>query len=707
MRTAYNHTLRTELKELNKSWSQEVEDDLDNSAQLEKYNDDPFDPHAIARLRPIAYQKAIKMSYIDNLIQWGDNLFREYSIESILEATMLYVEAYDMLGNKPTDSGPCDLPAPMNLAQIRTYSKQKTKTKTLQGIPEFLIEIEQSQGPTASSTQPTPHNLIPGDYFCLPENDKYIGYWTTIQQRLYNIRHKLNIDGVQENLALFQPPINPLALVEAFAAGESIGEALSTLQVAFPYYRFDVLIEKAREATQLTIQLGQSVLVALEKNDAEALAILNSNNQQNILSLTSIAKQEQIDQAGQSIEALQASLQNATDRLNHYTQLINKGLSGWEIAQTLLEIEAIESQTLAQAIKGVAAIAHLFPTIYGFSDGGASPGFSISEGASILEGTGNTLSMGSGLAGTQAGFARRAEDWTLQQTIAQDDIEQIKQQILAAQTQQRMAQQDLTILQKNLDQEQKVETFLKSKFTNQQLYQWLIGKSSALYFQAYQLAYELCVTVQQAWQYELGASQNFIQPGYWNNLHHGLLAGEGLQLSLQRMENAFMRQNKRKFEIVKMVSLKADYPKEFENLVNTGTCTFQLEQKYFDADYPNHTFRQIKTIALSFPAVLGPYQTIHATLTQTSNTLTWPDGSQHKDFRTNQQVALSQGLNDSGLFELNFNDARYLPFEGTGAVSAWKLEIPTATNPRLISTDNKLDKLTDVIITLRYTALPN
>ena len=708
LRTAYNHPLRTELKELKKSWSTEVEKELDNSAQLEEHHDDPSDPHAIARLRPIAYQKAIFMSYVDNLIQWGDNLFREYSIESILEATMLYVEAYDLLGNQPTDSGPCDLPAPMNLTQILTDSG-----RTLQTIPEFLVQIEQSQGPTGiASAQPIPHNLIPGDYFCLPENDQFIAYWTTIQQRLYNIRHELNIDGVQENLALFQPPINPLALVEAFAAGESIGEALSTLQVAFPYYRFDVLVEKAREATQLAIQLGQSVLAALEKNDAEALAILNSNNQQNILSLTSMVKQEQIDQAGQSIEALQASLQNATDRLNHYTQMINKGLSGGEIAQLTLEGTAVTLQTTSQVVKGISVIVYDVPTIFGLADGGSHPGASVQASSSILEGSANALSMGSGLAGTQAGFARREEDWTLQQTIAQDDIDQINQQILAAQTQQRMAQQDLVILQKNLDQEQKVETFLKSKFTNQQLYQWLIGKSSTLYFQAYQLAYELCVTAQQAWQFELGVSQNFIQPGYWNNLHHGLLAGEGLQLSLQRMENAFMRQNKRKFEIVKMVSMK-DIPSEkdhslkaFDDLINNGTCTFQLGQESFDADYKGHTFRQIKTIALSFPAVLGPYQSIHATLTQTSNTLTWPGGSQKKDFRTNQQVALSQGLNDSGLFELNFNDARYLPFEGTGAVSHWKLEIPIDTNPGLISTDEKLDKLTDAIITLRYTALP-
>ncbi|MEL7063782.1 MAG: hypothetical protein AAFP00_08585, partial [Bacteroidota bacterium] len=65
--------------------------------------------------------------------------------------------------------------------------------------------------------------------------------------------------------------------------------------------------------------------------------------------------------------------------------------------------------------------------------------------------------------------------------------------------------------------------------------------------------------------------------------------------------------------------------------------------------------------------------------------------------RANQQVALSQGLNDSGLFQLNFNDPRYLPFEGTGAISSWVLEMNGNNNP-------DLENLTDVIIRLQYTS---
>lgn len=37
----------------------------------------PFQPHAVARTRPIAYQYSVVMKYLDNLIAWGDSLFRD------------------------------------------------------------------------------------------------------------------------------------------------------------------------------------------------------------------------------------------------------------------------------------------------------------------------------------------------------------------------------------------------------------------------------------------------------------------------------------------------------------------------------------------------------------------------------------------------------------------------------------------------------
>src|SRR5690606_34814242 len=61
-------------------------------------------------------------------------------------------------------------------------------------------------------------------------------------------------------------------------------------------------------------------------------------------------------------------------------------------------------------------------------------------------------------------------------------------------------------------------------------------------------------------------------------------------------------------------------------------------------------------------------------------------------------IAISRGVGDSGMFELNFNDPRYLPFEGTGAVSSWRLSMPRATN-RI-----DFEAISDVILQVRYTA---
>jgi hypothetical protein len=50
---------------------------------------------------------------------------------------------------------------------------------------------------------------------------------------------------------------------------------------------------------------------------------------------------------------------------------------------------------------------------------------------------------------------------------------------------------------------------------------------------------------------------------------------------------------------------------------------------------------------------------------------------------------------------LNFGDAQYLPFEGTGAVSSWTLTFPEHDGEEQ---KDVLSRLTDIIICVRYTA---
>jgi len=240
----------------------------------------------------------------------------------------------------------------------------------------------------------------------------------------------------------------------------------------------------------------------------------------------------------------------------------------------------------------------------------------------------------------------------------------------------------------------------------------MANRLSGLYFQAYKLAYDLAKQAEKAFQFEYGSNDTFINFGHWDSRRKGLLAGESLRLDLARLEKAVLDRDSRYLEITKPISLLQLDPQAFLDFKKEGSCQFSFAEQMFDRDFPGHYFRIIKSLSISIPAVIGPYQTFKATLTQTGHkTLLAPDptGVQYllgteatmpesirADWRANQQIAISTGVEDSGMFQLNFNDSRYLPFEGTGAVSTWKLEMPKATNPI------DFDTISDVIIHLRY-----
>ncbi|HEY6186457.1 MAG TPA: RHS repeat-associated core domain-containing protein [Pyrinomonadaceae bacterium] len=94
----------------------------DVERQVAEWRDNPFNPHLIARLRITAYQKNVVMRYIDNLIAWGDQLFSRDTIESINEATQLYVLASNMLGPRPQRIPPIGTVEPLTYGESHPQS---------------------------------------------------------------------------------------------------------------------------------------------------------------------------------------------------------------------------------------------------------------------------------------------------------------------------------------------------------------------------------------------------------------------------------------------------------------------------------------------------------------------------------------------------------------------------------------------------------
>lgn len=701
-------------------WGQtpeKLEKILADSKQIAVYNNDPFDPDAIAHLRSTTFQKAVVMKYIDNLIKWADHLFAQDTWEAIGEATMLYVMAKDLLGDKPQLSGTCK--------QQKTATFQDILDKYGEDIPEFLIQLENLMTPSGSDLllRSKPYNDV-NSYFCIGENKKFTEYWDRVEDRLFKIRHCMNLYGESRSLSLYESPINPMDLIKAFASSggkNNSSKVFSSVSARIPEYRFSFIMNQAKNITSSLIQLGNSLLNTLEKKDIEQLTLLKQTQEQHIHNLTIRIKEAQLSQTKANLKALNENLKNAQNRYDHYTGLIATGLIPAETLHLQATILSNALSLTGSVMKLSSSIAHLVPNAgspFAMTYGGREIGSSMNAVGSYFD----ILSGISGFVGnlslTMAGYQRRESEWKFQQKTAGYDMSNIKYQIEAAQLAQVIAEREIDVAKKQIEQNKETESFYKTKFTNEDLYLWTSNRLSTIYFQTYTLAYDLALSAEKAYQFERNTNEQFINFGCWDSLKKGLYSGEALQLNLSQLENADINTGKRCLEIKKSISLLQSNPLELINLKNKGVCNFEFAEKLFDLDYPGHYRRQLKSVSITIPAIVGPYQNIKASLTQLTNKIIMkPDlnavnyllGDENasapdsdvlrSNWKINQQIVLSTGVNDFGLFQLNFSDERYLPFEGTGAVSTWKLEMDKVSNPI------DFESISDIIIQLNYEAL--
>src|SRR3989442_6700916 len=85
-------------------------------------------------------------------------------------------------------------------------------------------------------------------------------------------------------------------------------------------------------------------------------------------------------------------------------------------------------------------------------------------------------------------------------------------------------------------------------------------------------------------------------------------------MDLKRNELAYHEKHKRELELIRHVSLRQLDPLALLTLKATGTCTVTIPEWLYDRDCPGHYMRRIKTVALSMPSVVGPYTSVHCTL---------------------------------------------------------------------------------------------
>ncbi|WP_240042831.1 neuraminidase-like domain-containing protein [Photorhabdus luminescens] len=688
------------------------------------WNDDPLDsvdPDAVAQHDPMHYKVATFMRTLDLLIEQGDYAYRQLERDTLAEAKMWYMQALHLLGDKPHLSLSSTW-KDTKLEEAADLEKQKAHAKA-------IADLRQGQPTSTGST-----DEIKTDLFLPQVNEVMLSYWQKLEQRLYNLRHNLSIDGQPLHLPIFATPADPKALLSAAVANSQGGSNLPSGFISV--WRFPHMLENARSMVSQLTQFGSTLQNIIERQDAEALNMLLQNQAAELI-LTNLSIQDKtIEELDVEKTVLEKTRSGAQSRFDSYSKFYNEDINAGEKQAMALRASVAGISTALQASHLAGAALDLAPNIFGFADGGSHWG-------AIAQATGNVMEFSASVMNTEADkisqsetYRRRRQEWEIQRNNAETELKQIDAQLGSLAIRREAAVLQKTSLKTQQEQTHAQLTFLQHKFSNQALYNWLRGRLSAIYFQFYDLAVARCLMAEMAYHWETNdTTANFIKRGAWQGTHAGLLAGETLMLNLAQMEDAHLKQEQRVLEVERTVSLAEVYKEKSQfsltekiaelvknksgtassgsNTLTFGTGNAQtslqasvsLADLQIRNDYPENSgvgnVRRIKQISVTLPALLGPYQDVQAILSYS--------GKASELAESCKSLAVSHGMNDSGQFQLDFNDGKFLPFEGI------KIDEGTLTLsfPNAISKEDKkdekgkqqamLESLNDIILHIRYT----
>lgn len=661
------------------------------------------DPDVIAMNDPMHYKMAIFLNTVNLLIEQGDSAYRMLQRDYLAQAKMCYLQASQLLGPRPSIDYNASWPNPTVAAEAQEIVVLDSDTPDA-AAPTYLIQALRAFLAEQNG------NFLP------PYNAELLTYWDKLGVRFYNLRHNLSLDGQPLSLPLYAEPMSPTELQRRHGAGDGAGGNSVANSGLVSEFRFPVLLEKARVAVNSVMQFGASLLGVLDRRDSENMTLLMQTQQQQVLAMTQEIQNNNIAVLQDGLIALQSSLKGAQVRLSHYSNLYSNWISSSEETAMDLRTASAALNISAQPLHTTAAGLDMVPNIFGLACGGTKYGAAVTAVGIGLQIGAMANDLSAQRLDISEQYRRRREDWQIQRDNAQSEVAQLEAQIQSQTQQISMAQKQLNLAKLELANQQAVYDLQATRFTGRELFNWMTGRLSSLYYQLYDVTLSMCLSCKAALAREIGpdrANNLFIAP-MWNDLYQGLLAGEGLLLELQRMDNTFIKEDKRGLEILKTVSLnvqifKSDSDTSFDEMLNAVlsgqsptaqggvemamsgpdklVITLQMDTLGLRTAYgTREKVGRMKNISVTLPALLGPYQDIEATLAHSSGTY----------------VALSRGLDDSGLFVVDFNDPKYLPFEGV-PVDSGSLILTFFHAGQGGSQRELVKSLVDVIYQIRYT----
>ncbi|KAJ3456455.1 hypothetical protein MRS44_016478 [Fusarium solani] len=643
------------------------------------------------------------MKYAEILAAAGHAHFRQGTLEGLPLAIQRYVEAGHILGPEPPKVPKLGNKKPRTFANLSQEDAQLEL-----GLP-FSSQLKKGTQQQLDADPKGEQRVcyLRTTYFCVPLNPRFKQLHSLLNERIYNIRNSLDIQGRPVTYALIEPLIDPGALMApGMGMSEAISVALGDQNSPLPRQRFEFLLHRALDLCSELRALGERLLATIERKENKSFSALRQRHAVAIQKMMLDIKNLQLKEAQQTIDSLLINRESQVSQLKFYLALMGEPesiiptpTSNWEdIAQNIdtptkgdLRMSSYEKMEM-----DMTTAASLLNTVAAGIDGLVGPLCAISEiktmgapmgvGASVTVGGQNIAMMTSvgstylkmmammsgdeaGLASRKAQLVRQLQDCRMQANIHGREIKSTDKQIEMQKIRVQSAQHEVKMKHAEIEDAIQAEKWYRTKYTNKQLYSWMEKSLRSLYYQAYVLALNTTRKAESSLSFEQGRKISLLRSGgYWDFSHDGLLAADHLHIDLKRLETAHYDAQDHDFEVSKTISLRQIDPLALLSLRLNGSASFSLNESLFDMDFPSHCMRRIRSVAVSIPAVVSPHTNINATLQLTSRRYRVSTSvskaaeymAQDKDsFRTDHipisAVAISGDAGDTGVFDLTFS----------------------------------------------------
>lgn len=502
-----------------------------------------------------------------------------------------------------------------------------------------------------------------------------------------------------------------------------VAQAATALSQATPY-RFRTLMDRARQLTAQAIQMEAGYQAALEKYDDRSLRIFDAQNAIDLAGAQVGLAVSRVQEATDGVVAAQAQKDKADTMVAAYGEQIDAPPNEYE--QNLLDeypqlrdarndvVEDDAAITVMQAAQNASSI---WDEV---TSGGMKGVLAVGIGAASAlrfrsQERQNNIEAQIQANQLKAGFEQRKREWRLQQTAARQDSLVAAAQVKVAGDQVTIAVQEQGIAVLQHDQAVARLKFLNDQFTNADLFQWLSTTLGGVYRYFLQQATATARLAQAQLAFERAeAAQTLIRDDYWRSPEQltsagqqpgrrGLAGAEQLSEDLTRLDDYAFSTERRRLNLSQTFSLAREMPVEFLDFRRTGVLAFATPMSLFDADFPGHYLRLIRSVGTSLVALVPPDRGIRSTLYSNgvSRVVTAQDGAFNDVILRHDPsvVALTSPLNATGVFQLDTQSDLLLPFESSGVDTTWEFRLPKAANPLDYSS------IVDVLFTIEYTAL--